>query len=262
MTQRSSEPAGRSSTEPVRVGVIGARGRMGAEVVRAVEAADDLEVVAMVDAGDWLFNLSDAGAEVVVDFTSPEVVMDNIRFCVDNDIHAVVGTSGFDAQRLSTVAEWLEPKPSLGVLVAPNFAIGAVLSMRFAELAARYYESAEVVELHHPRKLDAPSGTAAHTARLITQAREAAGMAPMPDATAQEAPGARGTLVGDVRVHSLRVAGLIAHQEVVFGTEGETLTLRHDSLDRKSFMPGVLLAVRSVFTHPGLSVGLDKYMDL
>jgi 4-hydroxy-tetrahydrodipicolinate reductase len=242
--------------------VIGARGRMGAEVCRAVEAAGDLEVVAMVDAGDWLFNLSDAGAEVVVDFTSPEVVMDNIRFCVDNDIHAVVGTSGFDAQRLAKVAEWLEPKPELGVLIAPNFAIGAVLSMRFAELAARYYESVEVIELHHPRKVDAPSGTAAHTARLISQAREAAGLAPMPDATTQEAPGARGTLVGDVRVHSLRVAGLIAHQEVVFGTEGETLTLRHDSLDRKSFMPGVLLAVRSIFNHPGLSVGLDKYMDL
>ncbi|MBB5955661.1 4-hydroxy-tetrahydrodipicolinate reductase [Saccharothrix tamanrassetensis] len=266
MTQRSPEPpldpAGRSPAEPVRVGVIGARGRMGAEVVRAVEAAEDMEVVAMVDAGDWLFNLSDAGAEVVVDFTSPEVVMDNIRFCVDNDIHAVVGTSGFDAQRLSTVAEWLEPKPALGVLVAPNFAIGAVLSMRFAELAARYYDSAEVIELHHPRKVDAPSGTAAHTARLISQAREAAGMSAMPDATTQEAPGARGALVGDVRVHSLRVAGLIAHQEVVFGTEGETLTLRHDSLDRKSFMPGVLLAVRSISAHPGLSVGLDKYMDL
>ncbi|MEU6150379.1 4-hydroxy-tetrahydrodipicolinate reductase [Actinosynnema sp. NPDC047251] len=246
----------------MRVGVLGARGRMGAEVVRAVEAADDAEVVATVDAGDLLAGLADAGAEVVVDFTSPDVVMDNLRFCVDNGIHAVVGTSGFDARRLSTVAEWLEPEPEVGVLIAPNFAIGAVLSMRFAELAARYYDSAEVIELHHPRKVDAPSGTAAHTARLITQAREAAGVGPMPDATTQEAPGARGALVGDVRVHSLRIAGMIAHQEVVFGTEGETLTLRHDSLDRTSFMPGVLLAVRSVFTHPGLSVGLDKYMDL
>lgn len=253
MTQRS---------EPIRVGVIGARGRVGAEVCRAVEAAQDMELVAMVDAGDWLFNLSDAGAEVVVDFTHPDVVMDNIRFCVDNDIHAVVGTSGFDATRLSKVAEWLEAKPELGVLVAPNFAIGAVLSMRFAELAAKYYDSVEVVELHHPRKADAPSGTAAHTARLISQAREAAGLKPMPDATTQEVDGARGALVGDVRVHSLRIAGLIAHQEVVFGTEGETLTLRHDSLDRKSFMPGVLLAARSIFDHPGLSVGLDKYMDL
>jgi 4-hydroxy-tetrahydrodipicolinate reductase len=260
-----TEPASRlkrTDDEPIRVGVIGARGRMGAEVVRAVEASGDMEVVAMVDAGDWLFNLSDAGAEVVVDFTHPDVVMDNIRFCVDNDIHCVVGTTGFDATRLSAVAEWLEPKPQLGVLIAPNFAIGAVLSMRFAEMAAKYYDSAEVIELHHPRKVDAPSGTAAHTARLITQAREAAGVEPMPDATTKEAPGARGTLVGDVRVHSLRVAGLIAHQEVVFGTEGETLTIRHDSLDRKSFMPGVLLAVREIFSHPGLSVGLDKYLDL
>ena len=253
MTQRAN---------PVRVGVIGAKGRVGAEVCRAVEAAGDLELVAVVDAGDPLATLTEAGAEVVVDFTHPDVVMDTIRFCVDNGIHAVVGTSGFDSTRLATVAEWLAAKPELGVLVAPNFAIGAVLSMRFAELAAKYYDSVEVVELHHPRKADAPSGTAAHTARLITQARAAAGLRPMPDATTQEADGARGALVGDVRVHSLRIAGLIAHQEVLFGTEGETLTLRHDSMDRKSFMPGVLLAVRSIFDHPGLSVGLDKYMDL
>ncbi|RKT56940.1 4-hydroxy-tetrahydrodipicolinate reductase [Saccharothrix australiensis] len=252
----------RSPDEPIRVGVLGAHGRMGAEVVRAVTAADDAVVVAALDAADELSALTDAGAEVVVDFTNPDVVMDNLRFCVEHDLHAVVGTSGFDAERLSTVEGWLAAKPAVGVLVAPNFAIGAVLSMRFAEIAARYYDSAEVVELHHPRKVDAPSGTAAHTARLITRAREAAGLAPMPDATTQEAPGARGALVGDVRVHALRIAGLVAHQEVVFGTEGETLTLRHDSLDRTSFMPGVLLAVRSVSAHPGLSVGLDEYMDL
>jgi 4-hydroxy-tetrahydrodipicolinate reductase len=250
------------SDGPIRVGVLGAHGRVGAEVCRAVEASEDMELVATVDDGDPLRSLSEARAEVVVDFTHPDVVMDNLRFCVDNDIHAVVGTSGFDAARLATVAEWLDAKPEVGVLVAPNFAIGAVLSMRFAEIAAKYYESAEVVELHHPRKADAPSGTAAHTARLISEARSAAGLAPMPDATTQEADGARGTVVGDVHVHSLRIAGLIAHQEVVFGTEGETLTLRHDSLDRKSFMPGVLLAVRSIFDHHGLSVGLDKYMDL
>ncbi|MEU5693945.1 4-hydroxy-tetrahydrodipicolinate reductase [Actinosynnema sp. NPDC020468] len=252
----------RSSDRPIRVGVIGARGRMGAEVVRAVEAAADTEVVAAIDAGDALAELSDAGAEVVVDFTHPDVVLDNLRFCVDNGIHAVVGTSGFDEARLSAVAGWLEEKPGPGVLIAPNFAIGAVLSMRFAEVAAKYYDTAEVIELHHPRKADAPSGTAAHTARLITRARAEAGLGAMPDATTQEAPGARGTLVGDVRVHSLRVAGMIAHQEVVFGTGGETLTLRHDSLDRTSFMPGVLLAVRSVFDHPGLTVGLDQYLDL
>ncbi|MFC5052566.1 4-hydroxy-tetrahydrodipicolinate reductase [Saccharothrix xinjiangensis] len=244
------------------MGVIGARGRMGAEVVRAVEAAPDLEVVAAVDAGDPLSGLADAGARVVVDFTNPDVVMDNLRFCVDHDIHAVVGTSGFDTRRLAAVGEWLGSKPELGVLIAPNFAIGAVLSMRFAELAAPYYDSVEVIELHHPRKVDAPSGTAAHTARLISQARQAAGLGPMPDATEQEAPGARGAVVGDVRVHSLRLSGLIAHQEVVFGTEGETLTLRHDSMDRKSFMPGVLLGVRSVVGRPGLAVGLAEYMDL
>ncbi|MEV0681284.1 4-hydroxy-tetrahydrodipicolinate reductase [Actinosynnema sp. NPDC050436] len=253
---------GRSSADPIRVGVLGARGRMGSEVVRAVEAADDAVIVAALDADDELSALTDARAEVVVDFTNPDVVLDNVRFCVRNGIHAVVGTSGFDAERLSAVEGWLGSADGVGVLVAPNFAIGAVLSMRFAELAARYYDSAEVIELHHPRKVDAPSGTAAHTARLITRAREAAGVAPMPDATTQEAPGARGNLVGDVRVHSLRIAGMIAHQEVVFGTEGETLTLRHDSMDRTSFMPGVLLAVRSVSAHPGLSVGLDRYMDL
>lgn len=257
-----TQPASRSADEPIRVGVIGARGRMGAEVCRAVEASDDMEVVAMVDAGDWLFNISDAGAEVVVDFTHPDVVMDNVRFCVDQDIHCVVGTTGFDAQRLATVREWLEPKPELGVLIAPNFAIGAVLSMRFAELAAKYYESVEVIELHHPRKADAPSGTAGHTARLIAAARSAAGLAPAPDATTQSLPGARGASVDGVPVHSIRLSGLVAHQEVLFGTEGETLTIRHDSLDRTSFMPGVLLAVRSVFAHPGLSVGLDKYLDL
>ncbi|WP_199439024.1 4-hydroxy-tetrahydrodipicolinate reductase [Umezawaea beigongshangensis] len=253
-------------TEPdsrlTRVGVIGARGRMGAEVVRAVEASEDATVVATVGAGEPLSVLTDARAEVVVDFTNPDVVMENVRFCVERGVHCVVGTSGFDAERLATVAQWLESAPRVGVLVAPNFAIGAVLSMRFAEVAAKYYESVEVVELHHPRKLDAPSGTAAHTARLVSQARRAAGMPPMPDATTQEAAGARGTLVGDVRVHSLRVAGLVAHQEVVFGTEGETLTIRHDSLDRTSFMPGVLLAIRGVFSHPGLTVGLDGYLDL
>jgi 4-hydroxy-tetrahydrodipicolinate reductase len=252
----------RAEDEPIRVGVIGARGRMGSEVVRAVEASDHATVVATIGAGDPLAALTDAGAEVVVDFTTPAVVMDDVRFCVEQGIHCVVGTSGFDAERLATVAAWLEPKPEVGVLVAPNFAIGAVLSMRFAEMAAKYYESVEVVELHHPRKVDAPSGTAAHTARLVSEARKAAGLAPMPDATTQEAPGARGTLVGDVRVHSLRIAGLVAHQEVVFGTEGETLTIRHDSLDRTSFMPGVLLAVRGVFSHPGLTVGLDGYLDL
>ena len=252
----------RSPDDPVRVGVLGARGRMGAEVCRAVDAAEDMEVVAMVDVGDWRFDIADAGAEVVVDFTHPDVVMDNIRFCVDHGIQCVVGTSGFDNSKLDTVREWLEHKPEVGVLVAPNFAIGAVLSMRFAQIAAKYYESVEIIELHHPQKADAPSGTAAHTARLVGQARSEAGLGPAPDATTSELAGARGSTVDDVRVHSVRLAGLVAHQEVLFGGTGETLTIRHDSLDRASFMPGVLLAVRSILGRNGLILGLDNVMDL
>jgi 4-hydroxy-tetrahydrodipicolinate reductase len=240
----------------VRVGVLGARGRMGAEVCRAVDAADDLTVVAMIDAGDSLRDLADAGAEVVVDFTHPDVVMDNLRFCVDNGVHCVVGTSGFSVERLDTIEEWLGSEPELGVLIAPNFALGAVLSMKFAQLAARYYPSAEIIELHHPGKADAPSGTAAHTARLIAAARESAGLGKAPDATTSTLDGARGASVDDVRVHSIRLAGLVAHQEVLFGGEGETLTIRHDSLDRVSFMPGVLLGVREIRARHGLTVGL------
>jgi 4-hydroxy-tetrahydrodipicolinate reductase len=199
---------------------------------------------------------------VVVDFTHPDVVMDNIRFAVDQGIHAVVGTTGFTPERLDTIRTWLQDTPELGVLVAPNFGIGAILSMRFAQLAARYYDSAEVVELHHPGKADAPSGTAVLTAGVIAEARRAAGMPASPDATTQELDGARGAQVEGVHVHSLRVAGMVAHQEIVFGAEGETLTIRHDSLDRVSFMPGVLLAVRHVMSRPGLTVGLDPLLDV
>jgi 4-hydroxy-tetrahydrodipicolinate reductase len=234
---------------------------MGVEVCKAVQAADDLDLVAMIDEGDWLFNASDAGAEVVVDFTTPDVVMDNLHWCVDQGINAVVGTTGFTEQRLDRVRSWLSHKPDVGVIVAPNFGIGAVLMMQFAARAARYFESIEIIEQHHPGKLDAPSGTAAHTARVVAAARAAAGMGPMPDATKDEAPGARGTDVDGVRVHSVRAAGLVAHQEVLFGTVGETLKIRHDSFERASFMPGVLLAVRSVRTRPGLTVGLDALLD-
>jgi 4-hydroxy-tetrahydrodipicolinate reductase len=252
----------RTEDNPIRVGVLGARGRMGAEVCRAVEAADDMEIVAMVDTGDWMFDIADAGAEVVVDFTHPDVVLDNIRFCVDHDIRCVVGTSGFDVTKLDTVRQWLEPKPELGVLVAPNFALGAVLAMRFAQVAARYYACAEIIELHHNRKADAPSGTAAHTARLIAAARTKAGLVTGPDATTSELDGARGALVGDVRVHSVRLPGLVAHQEIMFGGDGETVTIRHDSFDRKSFMPGVLLGVRAILTRTGLIVGLENLLDI
>jgi 4-hydroxy-tetrahydrodipicolinate reductase len=243
-----------------RVGVLGARGRMGAQVVKAVEAASDLEVVAGIDVGDPLSDLT--AAEVVVDFTHPDVVMDNLRFAVEHGLHAVVGTTGFSEDRLETVRGWLKDKPDLGVLIAPNFALGAVLAMRFAQQAARFYESAEIIELHHNRKADAPSGTAAHTARLVAQARREAGLKPGPDATTAELDGARGALVEEVRVHSVRLPGLVAHEEILFGAEGETLTIRHDSMDRSSFMPGVLLGVREVPRRPGLTVGLENVLTL
>jgi 4-hydroxy-tetrahydrodipicolinate reductase len=248
--------------EPMRVGVLGARGRMGQQVCRVVDDADDLELVAMVDAGDWLFSVADAGSQVLVDFTHPDVVMDNVRFAIDQGIHAVIGTTGFTQDKLDTIRTWLVDAPEVGVLVAPNFGIGAVLSMKFAQLAARYYDSAEVVELHHPGKADAPSGTAVRTAELIALARKEAGLSGSPDATTQSLAGARGAEVDGVHVHSLRVAGMVAHQEIIFGAEGETLTIRHDSLDRMSFMPGVLLAVRQIASRPGLTVGLEALLDL
>jgi 4-hydroxy-tetrahydrodipicolinate reductase len=247
--------------EPIRVGVLGARGRMGTEVCRTVDAAEDLELVAMVDQGDWLFNIADAGAEVVVDFTAPESVMDNVHWCIDQGINIVVGTSGFTPSRYERIEGWLARRPDLGVIVVPNFGIGAVLLMDFAARAAKHFESVEIVEMHHPNKLDAPSGTAYRTAEMIAAARTEAGLGPVPDATKEELAGARGVEVEGIRVHSLRAAGLVAHQEVLFGTKGETLTLRHDSFDRSSFMPGVLLAIRSVRQRPGLTIGLGPLLD-
>jgi 4-hydroxy-tetrahydrodipicolinate reductase len=235
---------------------------MGQQVCQAVVAADDLDLVAAVDAGDWLFSVADGGAQVLVDFTHPDVVMDNVRFAIDQGIHAVVGTTGFTDERLDTIREWLADTPKLGVLVAPNFAIGAVLSMRFAQLAAPHYESVEIVELHHPEKADAPSGTAVRTAQLVAAARLAAGLDPVPDATTHSLEGARGAVVDGVHVHAVRAAGLVAHQEVLFGTPGETLSIRHDSFDRASFMPGVLLGIRQIATRPGLTVGLESLLGL
>jgi 4-hydroxy-tetrahydrodipicolinate reductase len=248
--------------EPIRVGVLGARGRMGAEACRAVDSAKDLELVAMVDAGDWLFNIADAGADVVVDFTTPDIVMDHLHWCIDQNINVVVGTSGFTESRYERVRQWLAHKPELGVVIAPNFAVGAVLMMEFAATAARWFDSVEVVEMHHPQKVDAPSGTALRTAEMVATARAEAGLTGMPDATKEELLGARGTDVNGVRVHSLRATGLVAHQEVLLGTNGETLTIRHDSYDRKAFMPGVLLAVRAVVARPGLTVGLGPLLGL
>ncbi|WP_067853876.1 4-hydroxy-tetrahydrodipicolinate reductase [Nocardia shimofusensis] len=246
----------------IRVGVLGARGKVGQEICAAVQAADDLELVAEVDKGDALEIFIESGAQVVVDFTHPDVVMGNLEFLVNNGIHAVVGTTGFDAARLDEVRDRLSGSPSTGVLIAPNFAIGAVLSMRFAEQAARFFDSVEVIELHHPNKADAPSGTAYRTAGLIAEARQRAGVGRSPDATTTELEGARGADVDGVRVHSVRLAGLVAHQEVLFGTQGETLTIRHDSIDRSSFAPGVLLGVREIAKRPGLTVGLDPFLDL
>lgn len=244
----------------MRVGVLGAKGKVGATMVQAVEAADDLTFTTGVDAGDPLSALVDTRTDVVIDFTHPGVVMDNLKFLIDNGIHAVVGTTGFTDERISQVQDWLADKPESAVLIAPNFAIGAVLSMHFAQQAARFFESVEVIELHHPHKADAPSGTAARTAKLIAAARK--DMPPNPDATSTGLEGARGADVDGIPVHSIRLAGLVAHQEVLFGTQGETLTIRHDSLDRTSFVPGVLLAVRKVSERPGLTVGIEPLLDL
>lgn len=244
----------------MRVGVLGAKGKVGATIVIAVENADDLTLSAAVDQGDALTMFSDNDTDVVVDFTHPDVVMENLKFLIDNGIHAVVGTTGFTDQRLAQVEAWLAARPQTAVLIAPNFAIGAVLSMRFAQEAARFFESVEVIELHHPNKADAPSGTAARTAKLIAEARK--DLPPNPDATSTGLDGARGATVDGIPVHSVRLAGLVAHQEVLFGTQGETLTIRHDSIDRTSFVPGVLLAVRRIRERPGLTVGIEPLLDL
>lgn len=244
----------------MRVAVLGSKGKVGATMVQAVAAAEDLSLSAEVDADDPLNLLTDSNTEVVIDFTHPDVVMANLKFLIDNGIHAVVGTTGFTDERLQQVRSWLAAKPGASVLIAPNFAIGAVLSMHFAKQAAPYFESVEVIELHHPQKADAPSGTAARTAALIAEARK--GLPPNPDATSTSLPGARGADVDGVPVHSVRLAGLVAHQEVLFGTLGETLTIRHDSIDRTSFVPGVLLAVRRVAEHPGLTIGIESLLNL
>jgi 4-hydroxy-tetrahydrodipicolinate reductase len=244
----------------INVAVLGARGRMGSEVVKAVEATEGLALVAALDMGDSLEQLKGSAAHVVVDFTTPDSVMANLEFLIDNGINVVVGTTGFDDSKLETVKGWLAANPSVGVLIAPNFAIGAVLMMEFAAKAARYFESAEVIELHHPAKVDAPSGTAARTAELMSAARKDAGLGAMPDATTSAIDGARGALVAGIPVHSVRARGLVAHQEVLFGGLGETLTIRHDSIDRAGFMPGVILGVRKIVNTPGLTHGLDKFM--
>lgn len=233
---------------------------MGATACQAVQDADDMELVGRFDAGDDLGDLG--GAQAVVEFSVPDASPGNVLHCVERGVHVVVGTTGWDEERLSTVRQALREKSGVGVLIAPNFAIGALLMMSFARQAARFYESVEVIELHHPAKVDAPSGTAARTAALIAQARREAELGDVPDATTHDPGGARGADVEGVRVHSVRQRGLVAQQEVLFGAEGEALTIRHDSFDRVSFMPGVLAGLRGVAAHPGLTVGLEHYLDL
>jgi 4-hydroxy-tetrahydrodipicolinate reductase len=247
-------------SETTRVAVIGAGGRMGSEACRAVEAADDLELVGRYGRGDELGDLG--GAQVAVELTVPDSSPANVAHCVERGVHVVVGTTGWDDDRIGSLRNQLAQHPEVGVLIAPNFAIGAILMMRFAAEAARFYESVEVVELHHPAKVDAPSGTAARTARLVAQARRDAGLGDVPDATTSDPDGARGARVDGIPVHSVRLRGLVAHQEVLLGGPGEMLTIRHDSFDRASFMPGVLAGVRGVADHPGLTVGLEHYLGL
>jgi 4-hydroxy-tetrahydrodipicolinate reductase len=246
----------------IRVAVLGASGRMGSEACRAVDAADDLDLVASLGSADSVEKIVASKAEVAVDLTRPDAVMANLQFCIQHGVSVVVGTSGFDDERLAQVSDWLAKAPGVGVLVAPNFAVGAVLMMRFAAQAARYFESVEVVELHHPDKADAPSGTARRTAELVAESRRAAGLDAPPDSTSTALDGARGATVDGVPVHSLRVRGLVASQEVLFGNVGETLSARHDSSDRASFMPGVLLGIREIRNRPGLTVGLEHLLDL
>ncbi|MEI7561450.1 MAG: 4-hydroxy-tetrahydrodipicolinate reductase [Actinomycetes bacterium] len=245
----------------MKVAVLGAKGRMGTEAVDAISDAKDLQLVAQLDLGDSLDELVNSGAQVVVDFTHPDAVMKNLEFAITNGIHVVVGTTGFDDAKLAKLKSFLAANPKVGALIAPNFALGAVLMMQFSEMAAKYFESVEIIELHHANKVDAPSGTAVRTAEMITNARKKNNKAPMPDATKTSIPGARGATVGDVPIHSVRSHGYVAHQEVIFGDPGETLSIRHDSINRAGFMPGVLLGVREVAKHPGLTVGLEKYME-
>lgn len=246
----------------IKVGVLGAKGRVGQTIVASVNESADLELVAEVDQGDDMNLLVEAGAQVVVDFTTPNAVMDNLEFCINNGISAVVGTTGFDDEKLAQVRSWCEDNEGVGVLIAPNFAISAVLTMVFSRQAARFFESAEVIELHHPHKLDAPSGTAIHTAQGIADARREAGMGEQPDATEQAIDGSRGANVDGIPVHAVRMSGMVAHEAVIFGTQGQTLTIKQDSYDRNSFAPGVLVGIRNIADHPGLTIGLENYLDL
>lgn len=243
----------------IQVGVFGVSGKMGSEVVQAVSRTDDMTISGGVDLNEDRAKVGDAS--VVVDFTHPDAVMDNISWCLERDIHMVIGTTGFTDERLAEVRSLTQQHPGVGVLIASNFSIGAVLMMKFAAMAAPFYPSAEIIELHHPNKADAPSGTSRTTAQRIAAARAEAGMGAVPDATVHD-DGARGAVVDGIHVHGLRIQGLVAHQEVLFGDTGETLTIRHDSFDRISFMPGVVAAVRYVLDNPGLTLEMEEVLGL
>lgn len=245
-----------------KVAVVGAAGRMGSEAVKAVNAAEDMDLVATLSQGDSLQLLVENEAEIMIDLTVPASTETNVRFAVEHGIHAVVGTTGWSEEKLAALESLLAEHPQVGVLIAPNFAIGSILATEFAAKAAKFFESVEVIEMHHPNKVDAPSGTAVHTAKKIAEARQAAGVGQSPDATETDEGGSRGARVEGINVHAVRLRGLTAHQEILLGDPGQQLVIRHDSFDRTSFMPGVLLGVRRVASHPGLTVGLDNYMDL
>ncbi|MCI1936056.1 MAG: 4-hydroxy-tetrahydrodipicolinate reductase [Bifidobacteriaceae bacterium] len=245
----------------MKVSVIGAKGRMGATVTNAVEQAPDMQVGLTLDAGDDLAQVTPQNTDVAVDFTVPSVTFDNVLALIKQGVNVVVGTTGWTDERLAAVRDALADRPKQAVFIAPNFAISAVLADYFSGIAARYFESAEVIELHHPDKVDAPSGTALHTAHSIAEGRRAAGLGPVPDNT-QTDDSSRGQVVEGIHVHAVRLRGLNAHEESLFGNAGEQLTIRADSFDRSSFMPGVLMAVRKVSQHPGLTVGLDSFLDL
>lgn len=246
----------------IRVAVIGAKGRMGSHAVEAIEAADGLKLVAALGSNDSLESLLEKNVDVAVELTVPKSTEDNVTFLVEHDIDTVVGTTGWDNDRLARLEATLKNHPKTAVLIAPNFSIGAVLAMRFAELAAPYFDSAEVVETHHTRKLDAPSGTANHTAQRIAAARNAAGLPAVPDSTESDPLGARGAVIDGIHVHAIRQQGMNAHEEIHFGSDGEALTIRTDSHSTSAFMPGIVTAVRSIDGYTGLIHGLENLLDL
>ncbi|MBC9224779.1 4-hydroxy-tetrahydrodipicolinate reductase [Aeromicrobium sp. 636] len=245
-----------------RVAVLGAKGRMGSTSAEAIEAADGLELVARIDVDDDLATIEEAGAEAALVFTTPDVAFDQARWCLERGIHVVIGTSGFGDDKVGQLREIVADHDGVGAIVVPNFSIGAVLMMRFAAVAAPFFESVEVIEMHHPDKVDAPSGTAVRTAEVIAEARREAGSPGLPDATTTDPDGARGAKVAGIPVHAVRARGFIASQEVLLGDPGEIFSIRHDSSSRESFMPGVVAALRWIPGHPGVTVGLDEVLGL